>query len=186
MQRLARIISETCKCNRLICCGLWIKFLRTNQKMCSNKDPQPLSVPMDKFDTHLVLRYDESRQILARVLTLISSGNRPRVPSTDAKCELSFCRFYNITSILQIATACTLRLRFLSKPFFNNLLGHAPVPQSWVSVFVPVQGRPPLAGGGLVQLRVRYCLPPPQDLEHWLKFEKTVQPPSIGTMDKPT
>ena len=135
---------------------------------------------------HLVLRYDESRQILARVLTLISSGNRPRVPSTDAKCELSFCRFYNITSILQIATACTLRLRFLSKPFFNNLLGHAPVPQSWVSVFVPVQGRPPLAGGGLVQLRVRYCLPPPQDLEHWLKFEKTVQPPSIGTMDKPT
>ena len=49
-----------------------------------------------------------------------------------------------------------------------NSLGHASVLHSLVDEAGPrlLQSSPPLEGGGLVQVLVLVCTPPPQDFEH--------------------
>lgn len=50
------------------------------------------------------------------------------------------------------------------------------------SLLSPTQSMPPFAGGGLVQVRVRSLIPPPQVTLHSLQAPKSLQPPFIGTI----
>ena len=50
--------------------------------------------------------------------------------------------------------------------------------QSWFSDVFPTQGAPPYSGAGLVQLRVRTCVPPPHDTVHVPQDPQVDKPPS--------
>ena len=56
--------------------------------------------------------------------------------------------------------------------------GHGFVLQFRVCLSDPTQGFPPYPGGGLVHVRLRYCDPVPQVLEHLHHFPQGLHPPS--------
>ena len=59
-----------------------------------------------------------------------------------------------------------------------NLPGHGLVPQVRESTASPTQGKPPPTGAGLLQARVRICIPPPHVLEHAPNLPNRPQLPS--------
>ena len=60
------------------------------------------------------------------------------------------------------------------------VVGHGPFVQGCVSLALPLQGFPPCAGRGLVQVLVQTWVPAPQVVEHEVLFH-AVQPPSTKT-----
>ena len=57
-------------------------------------------------------------------------------------------------------------------------LGQCRVLHARVSLSDPTQRFPPYPGGGLVQVRIRYCEPVPHVFEHLHHFPQELQPPS--------
>ena len=70
-----------------------------------------------------------------------------------------------------------------SHPVLSSSLLQSWVLQLWVSVSGPEQPAPPQDGAGLVQVRVRVCVPPPQEAEQPLQPLQPLQPPS--TLQQP-
>ena len=59
----------------------------------------------------------------------------------------------------------------------DSLPGHTLVLQDLTMDEAPIHGRPPFRGVGLVHVRERLCVPPPQDLEQ-PDIVHLVHPPS--------
>ena len=65
--------------------------------------------------------------------------------------------------------------------FALYLLGQGCVPQRCVSFVCPLHFAPPLAGGGLVQVRMRFRAPPPHVREHFVqRFHSVKLPSTLG------
>jgi hypothetical protein len=74
----------------------------------------------------------------------------------------------------------TVHVVLLTQPLQLPAIGHASVLQSTVCSLLPEQLRPPLAGAGLVHVRVCVSDPPPQVAVHAVLFAHSLQLPSIG------
>ena len=62
--------------------------------------------------------------------------------------------------------------------FMQDSPRHGFVLHSRVCLSDPMQYFPPYPGGGLVQVRLRYCNPVPHVLEHLNHFPQGLHPPS--------
>lgn len=58
-----------------------------------------------------------------------------------------------------------------------SLLGHGSSLQDWTSLLSPAHSRPPFRGGGLVQVRDLFCVPPPHVTLHSSQAPHAVQFP---------
>ena len=56
--------------------------------------------------------------------------------------------------------------------------GHGLLLQDWVSLLFPTQSAPPPDGGGLLQVRLRICCPPPHVTLQASQTPQSDQPPS--------
>ena len=74
---------------------------------------------------------------------------------------------------------CIEPVRFSGK--CPSLPAHVSLEQSCTSVSSPMQSSPPNSGVGLLQARIRVCVPVPQEAEHWPQLVQSPHSPSTAS-----